>query len=214
MNGYDAMGNPTGGDDIPQIDPQAPGVSPTQLDYYRQKVVEFQTLLLQLDLAATQANRLAWEDISPDQSLADDMNGYLAEYDLKKGSFRAAAEALNFAISGVNMIGGGFPTVSIPKNLGIVPMVAAAAGVAAALGVVSGLIIWGRDWIAGVNERAKQKLQLDAIEDPAKRAAAAQVLMNLDAAQKASESSPLSTIAGMVKWVLLAGVVYFLVTRA
>jgi len=181
--------------------------SPVQLDYYRQKIVEFQNVLIQLDMAADGAQGLIDLQLN-DPQLNDDLNSLLAEYDLKKGFFRTTAEGLNFAISGVNLIGANFPSVQVPRGLNAVPLVAAA-GIAAALAVAAGLVVWGRDWIKAVNERAARSQILQAIPEGAQRAAAAQELLKIDNAVKEADASPLGSIANIVKWVAIAGLVYF-----
>ena len=181
--------------------------TPLQLDYYRQKIVEFQNVLVHMDAAAEGAQGLIDLGVS-DVSLLEDLNALLAEYDLKKGFFRTAAEGLNFAISGVNMIGGNFPTVRIPAGLNAVPVIAAA-GVAAALAVAAGLIVWGRDWIRSVDERARRSQILAALPEGPQRAQAAREMQKIDGAVREAEQSPLASIAQIVKWVAIAGLVYF-----
>ena len=181
--------------------------SPLQLDYYRQKIVEFQNVLVQMDSAAEGAQGLIDLGLD-DPELENDLNGLLADYDLKKGFFRTAAEGLNFAISGVNMIGGNFPSVRIPAGLIAVPVIAAA-GVAAALAVAAGLIVWGRDWIKAVDERARRSQILQALPEGPQRAHAAREMQKIDGAVREADQSPLASIAQIVKWVAIAGLVYF-----
>jgi hypothetical protein len=181
--------------------------SPMQLDYYRQKIVEFQNVLIQLDMAADGAQGLVDLQLN-DPELNDDLNSLLAEYDLKKGFFRTTAEGLNFAISGVNLIGANFPSVNVPRGLNAIPLVAAA-GIAAALAVAAGLVVWGRDWIKAVNERAARSQILQAIPEGAQRAAAAQELLKIDGAVKEADASPLGSIANIVKYIAIAGLIYF-----
>jgi len=180
--------------------------SPIQLDYYRQKVIEFQNVLVQMDSAAEGAGDLIY--IVDDVSLLEDLTALLAEYDLKKGFFRTAAEALNLAISGVNLVGGNFPEVKIPRGMNAIPLVAAA-GIAAALAVAAGLIVWGRDWIKSVDERARRSQILAALPEGPQRAQAAQAMAKIDGAVREADASPLGSIAQIVKWVAIAGLVYF-----
>ena len=180
--------------------------SPIQLDYYRQKIVEFQNVLVQMDAAAEGAGDLIY--IVDDVALLEDLNALLAEYDLKKGYFRTAAEALNLAISGVNLVGANFPQVKIPRGMNAIPLVAAA-GIAAALAVAAGLIVWGRDWIKSVDERARRSQILAALPDGPLRAQAAQAMAKIDGAVREADASPLGSIASIVKWVAIAGLVYF-----
>jgi hypothetical protein len=180
--------------------------SPIQLDYYRQKIVEFQNVLVQMDSAAEGAGDLIY--IVDDVSLLEDLNGLLAEYDLKKGYFRTAAEALNLAISGVNLVGANFPAVKIPRGMNAIPLVAAA-GIAAALAVAAGLIVWGRDWIKSVDERARRSQILQALPEGPQRAEAARAMAKIDGAVREAEESPLASVANIVKWVAVAAVIYF-----
>ena len=180
--------------------------TPLQLDYYRQKVVEFQNVLNAMDSTATAASNIAWESLDP--QLSSDMDDLLAQYNDKKGSFRAAAEALNFAINGINTVGANFPTVAIPAGLGFVP-IAAAAAVAGAIAVAAALIIWGQTWIQGVNDRMKTGVILDAIQDPTQKARVAQQIANADIALQQSQQSPLASIANGVKWLAIAALAFF-----
>lgn len=181
--------------------------TPLQLNYYRQKINEFQNVLVQMDSAAEGAQGLIDIGVS-DVSLLEDLNALLAEYDLKKGFFRTAAEGLNFAISGVNLVGADFPNIKIPRGMNAIPLVAAA-GIAAALAVAAGLIVWGRDWIKAVDERARRSQILEALPEGPQRAQAAQAMMLIDGAVREADANPLGSIANIVKWVAIAGLVYF-----
>jgi hypothetical protein len=213
----DPMGNPIPGEDDEPTIITVPGVSapgPLSLDYYRNKLAEFQQMMLALDQTASAARALqplALEGATVNDDLArlyDDITTSLAEFDAKKASFRTAAEALNFAINGVNMVGANLAPLRIPQGLGVVPA-AAAAAIAGGLAVAAALIVWGRDWIAGMNERAKILTVAGAITDPAKRDAALSEAMKIEAASQATQESPLANVANIVKWVAGAAVVYF-----
>lgn len=184
----------------------APG-SPTvfSLDYYRNKVAEFQAVLLEMDAAAAIARQMIEDDVSPEITA-----GYQADvqaFEAKKGAFRAAAEALNFAISGANLVGGNFKPVRVPGQLAALP-VAVIAGVAAAVAVAGGLIIWGRDWIAGVNQRTREAARLATLTPEAReRVIIAQ--QELEAAESRANASPITAIAGAAKWIGWAVAAFF-----
>ena len=114
--------------------------APVALSYYQQKIVEFQNLLNGMDAAAHAAQSALWDDIDP--KLSADLQTYLDDFDAKKWEFRAAAEALNLAINGANLVGADFPNITIPQTLGVVPLVAAGV-IAAAVATAAALIVWG-----------------------------------------------------------------------
>lgn len=202
----DQWGNPISeGEPAPVV--AAPG-SPTvfSVDYYRNKVTEFQNVLLEMDAAAAIARQMIQDDVDPEITA-----GYQADiqaFEGKKGQFRAAAEALNFAISGANLVGGGFKPVRVPGQLAALP-VAVIAGVAAAVAVAGGLIIWGRDWIAGINQRTLEAARLATLT-PEARERVIRAQQELEAAQNRAEGSPITAIAGAAKWIGWAVAAYFI----
>ena len=196
----DQMGNP-----IADLEDQVvpPG---TDLGYFQTKVAEFQALMTDLDATASAIMDLR------DLGIQDvELDAALGEFDAKKSSFRTAAEALNFAVNGLNKFGANLPSVAIPTGLGVLPAVpiAALAAVSGAIAVIATLIVWGKEWISGVNERAKVALALSNITDPQQRAQAAAAIAKIAATNINAQSSPLSSIANIVKWVAIAAVAYF-----
>lgn len=202
----DEWGNPISeGEPVPVAPPGATAPTVFSVDYYRNKVAEFQSVLLELDAAASIARQMIEDDVSPEITA-----GYQADiqaFEAKKGAFRAAAEALNFAISGVNLVGGNFKPVRVPGQLAALP-VAVIAGVAAAVAVAGGLIIWGRDWIAGVNQRTREAARLATLSPEAReRVIIAQ--QELESAESRANASPITAIAGAAKWVGWAVAAFF-----
>jgi hypothetical protein len=157
------------------------------------------------DTAAVVAQMID-EEISPE--LTVDLQSFMQQYDNKKGYYRTAAEALNLAINGVNVFGAGLPSVRVPGGLAMAP-IAMGAAVAAALAAAAALVVWGKEWIVGVNDRIKTELLLGKISDPVKRDAAAAALLQTDANAKAAQGSPLSQISNIVKWVAIGALAYF-----
>lgn len=177
------------------------------LDYYREKAREFQTLLQQLDVSAAAAQRVvdAYGDYTADgvevvsDDLVIDMLGFLQEYDNRKATLRATAEAINAASSGINLLGGRFPRLSIPSGLGLAPLIVPLALIAA-IGTAAGLVIWGAQWMNGLNERLKTAVYINAVEDPVKKAALVEALAASDAAISTASGTGLSNVASVFKW--------------
>jgi hypothetical protein len=203
---YDAMGNVTGYQEIEETPVNEPTTSMMSLDYYKTKVIEFQDVLYNLDNTAAIVANLIDEQISPELSV--DLQSFMQQYDNKKGYYRTAAEALNLAINGVNVFGAGLPSVRVPAGLAMAP-IAMGAAVAAALAAAAALVVWGKEWIVGVNDRLKTELLLGKISDPVKRDAATAALLLTEANAKAAQGSSLSQISNIVKWVAIGALAYF-----
>ena len=195
LGAVDPMGNPQ-----PDMADLPAGSDPS---YFQQKVLEFQNLMDDLDTAQLQVQILLASGVDDPQLVKA-----LDDFDAKKASFRTAAEGLNFAVNGLNKFGMNIPNVTVPATLQAVP-IAAIAAVSAAIAIVAGLITWGRDWIAGVNQRAATAAALANIQDPAKRDQAAAAVAQLAATNQAAQGSPLASVANIVKWVAIAAVAYF-----
>jgi hypothetical protein len=180
--------------------------SPVSLSYYQQKIVEFQNLLNGMDAAAQAAQSALWDDIDP--KLSTDLQAYLDEFDSKKWEFRAAAEALNLAVNGANMVGANFPNVTVPSTLGVVPLVAAGV-IAAAVATAAALIVWGNTWLQGLNQRLRDQELITSVTDPVKRDKLIQTQLEVDRAAVEANASPLSSISNIVKWLAIGAVAYF-----
>lgn len=203
---YDAMGNVTGYQETEDTPVNEPTTSIMSLNYYKTKVIEFQDVLYNLDNTAAIVANMIDEQISPE--LTVDLQSFMQQYDNKKGYYKTAAEALNLAINGVNVFGAGLPSVRVPAGLAMAP-IAMGAAVAAALAAAAALVVWGKEWIVGVNDRLKTELLLGKISDPAKRDAAAAALLQTEANAKAAQGSPLSQISNIVKWVAIGALAYY-----
>ena len=180
--------------------------SPVSLSYYQQKIVEFQNLLNGMDAAARAAQSALWDDIDP--TLSKDLQDYLDDFDSKKWEFRAAAEALNLAVNGANLVGGDFQNITVPNTLGLVPLVAAGV-IAAAVATAAALIVWGNTWLQGLNQRLRDKELLASVTDPAKRDQLIAAQVAVEQAAVEASASPLSSISNIVKWLAIGAVAYF-----
>jgi hypothetical protein len=198
---YGAFDPGTGeGWDEPIVKP----ATPLSVDYYKQKVVEYQNLLNNLQNA--REGMIGLVDYGPVE-IRPELTALLDELDSKIGRYRQVAEALNFGINGINKVGAGFPTLTIPNGLGVAPLVVAG-GIGAAVAVAASLIVWGYAWIQKAQVLARQA-QLYGYLTPEQKAIVAQKAIEIDQAAQASESSPLTSIASIAKWVGIAAVAYF-----
>lgn len=196
----DAMGNPIPGWAVAQASDAAKS---QDVGYFTRKINEFQALLFDLD--TTQANLRSFiQDYNIDDPVLLEQ---LDELDTRKTVFRTTAEALNLAVAGINAVGGSLPGVRIPGGLAAVPA-AALVGAAAAVAAAAALIVWGREWILGVNDRLKTREVLQQIPE-SQRGQAASRLLEIEATAKTAESSPLGNIANIVKWAAIAAGIYF-----
>jgi len=178
------------------------GESQFSMQYWRNKAGEFQLILNQVDAAARAAQSAIDADVDP--TLTDDLLAMLSEFDGKKMLFRATAEGINAGAAVINAAGGRFPQLSVPSGLGIVPALAIPAATIAAFGVAASLLVWGAQWVSGVVDRMRFAQLSGMVTDPAKREALALSQANAEMALKATSESPLTSIAGVVKWGAIA----------
>jgi hypothetical protein len=177
------------------------GQSVLSVQYYRDKALQFQDILNQVDATARAAQTAI--DANIDSDLTNDLLAQLREFDFKKGLFRATAEGINAGAAVINSLGGRFPELSVPAGLGLVPLVIPAATIAA-IAVAASLVVWGSQWVSGVNERMKLTLLTGSVSDPVKRDALLSSMAMTEATAAAASGSPLSSIAGVVKWGAIA----------
>jgi hypothetical protein len=191
---------------VPQRNWDDPIVLPQTLspDYYKQKVVEFQQLLNNLALAREATIEIVRNG---PVELHEELNALLQELDSKIGRYRTVAELLNLGINGINKAGANFPTLTIPNGLGVGPLVIAG-GFAVLVATAAAMTIWGYTWIQNAQALARQA-QLYGYLTPEQRATVASKALELDQLAAASESSPLTSTANIVKWAAIAAVVYF-----
>lgn len=181
-------------------------------DYYRQKLTEFQSTLNALDLGYQAAQNAYYiEGIAPES--LEGLDELMRDYEAKRGTLRATAEALNFGAAAVNAAGGRMPSLSLPATLGV-PFLVPAAFVAA-IASAAALIVWGREWLKGLNVRLSRAQLLEAARDPASggspevAAQLAQQMAQADQALQIADASPLSSIATLVKWGSIAALAFF-----
>jgi hypothetical protein len=183
-----------------------PGISvqqdPSMTDYYRQKVVEFQELLY--NLQGAREGMIGLVDYGPDE-IQGELTALLDQLDGKISQYKVVAESLNAAIAAYNAIGGNFPKLNT-RGLGALPVVPIA--IAGLVATAAGLIVWGKAWIDQSREMARQA-QLYGYLTPQARSEVAAAALKIENAAKASSESALGSVANIAKWVSIAAVAYF-----
>jgi hypothetical protein len=191
-------------------EPQPESTSPLSLDYYRNKAREFQVIMDQLD-RTYQAATFALDTQALDAASAQTLEDAVADFESRRRSIKLTAEAINAGAATVNALGGRFPSLSIPGTLGLPPLLAPAAMVAA-IGTAAALIVWGSQWISGVNLRLR-RAQLIESATAEQRARILNAIAETDNAVTTTESSILASVAPVVKWIAV-GIGAFLLYRA
>jgi len=179
---------------------------PEQLNYYEQKVRDFQTQVNAIDTAAYGLRMLLDLNISDDQRLP--VLELLSELEQKKSTIRTAAESVNAASALANSVGIQLPKVNI-QTLGALPLlpIGVAIAVSGALALVFTLISWMTDWI---NRSAVVAQMIAAAADlPPEQKARVLEAINATEGAKAASSTGLSNISNIVKYVAFAAVAYF-----
>lgn len=184
--------------------------SPFAMEYYRRKAAEFQTTLDALDRTYWAASG-ALGTGALDATTAAALESALSDYESRRTSLRVTAEAINAGAAAINALGGRFPSLSIPGTLGLPPLIVPAAMVAA-VGTAAALIVWGSQWVQGVNDRLKRAQIIDAAT-PEQRASIVAAMAESDNAVSVAGSSMLASLAPTVKWVAI-GIGAFLLYRA
>lgn len=198
------LGDRWGGEAVP------PATSPVAMEYYRRKAAEFQTTLDALDRTYWAASG-ALGTGALDATTAAALEAALTDYESRRTSLRVTAEAINAGAAAINALGGRFPSLSIPGTLGLPPLIVPAAMVAA-VGTAAALIVWGSQWVSGVNDRLKRAQIIDAAT-PEQRASIVAAMAESDNAVSVAGSSMLASLAPTVKWVAI-GIGAFLLYRA
>lgn len=184
------------------IDDDAPPVSTS---YFAEKAREFQQLVNALDATDREVGLLI--GALPESALLDELVEQKAELEGKKGQIKLIAEAVNFAANGLNQLGANLPTINLPQTLGAAPLVVAGAA-AAAVAAAAAIIVWGKAWIDGINQRLRNAELLASVPE-ADRGRVAEAVLRTDVALAQANQSPLASVAGIVKWVAIGAVAFF-----
>lgn len=198
------LGDRWGGESVPAA------TSPFAMDYYRRKAVEFQELIVALDRSYWAASG-ALGTGALDATTAAALEAALSDYESRRTALRVTAEAINAGAAAINALGGRFPSLSIPGTLGLGPLVAPAALVAA-IGTAAALIVWGSQWMSGVNDRLRRAQVIDAAT-PEQRARIVESMAESDNSVSIASGSFLASLAPTAKWIAI-GIGAFLLYRA
>lgn len=184
------------------------------LDFYRDKIREFQVSLNELDAVAREVAIYAALPLPPAQY--QEAFDWLDDYYARRDSAVMAADAINAAANTANALGVRMPVLSIPQGLqgvGLAPaalaaIAAAVAGGAWFLGYAVEKIMTARAMI----ETAQSNAEIIANVPPEQRAEVAKALANASASVAASQAraeNPITSVANIVKWVALLASGFF-----
>jgi len=175
------------------------GTGPLSLDTYRQKALEFQTLINAAGLAYSAVSD-AYE-ITGDDSLMP----LLAEFQEKAPTIRGIVESINLGAATLNSMGIRFPQLSYGQ-LGLAPFVlpAAIAAAFAAAGVWAG---WLRGYVQASNDAIALVNSRPDLTPEQKAGLVASIEKSRDAVST-SKTNPFAVFADGLKWVSIAALVF------
>lgn len=169
------------------------------LDYYRNKVREFQIHLN--TLAATADTLSELREQTTNEELAAEIDAWLDDFASNKSALYAAAEAVNVAAQSANAVGVRMPVLQIPQQLAALPPLAIAA-IAGAVAGTAWAVSYAIEKVAAARELVTRKQMLELLPEE-ERAAALAADQKIALAQ-ASAEGPIGSIANAVKWIALA----------
>lgn len=174
------------------------------LDYYRNKIREFQVHLNAL--AATADTMTELRSQVSDPNLIAEIDDWLADFGSNRNALFAAAEAVNVAADGANALGVRMPVVQIPQRLAALPPLAIAA-IAGAVAGTAWAISYAVDRVAAARAIVARNETLALLPEE-ERAAALAADQKIELAQRNAESG-ISAIAHVVKWIAIGVAAWF-----
>lgn len=175
------------------------------LDYFRQKVTEYQVMLDGID--AVSRALVTVLDTAVSDEVSQQTLDFMDEIDARKSTMKLTAEAINAASAAVNWAGGRSPVLSIPGTLGLAPLVIPA-GTIALIATAAAIVVWGRDFTARIFEYYSRQQTIDAQDTPEKRAAVAAAAGTADNALKVADNSVLGLAGNTIKWIAIAALAW------
>lgn len=168
--------------------------------YFREKALQFQGALNEVDAVAQAARSAAAAEV--DSRLTTDLAALLSEFDQRRITFRLTAEGVNAGAALYNSLGGALPALKLPAGLGMPPLALPVAAVAA-IGIAANLVLWSHGWIARVTDRMREAMNDPALA-PEARQSLQDALTRADTARESAIASPVASIAPLVKWGAIA----------
>jgi hypothetical protein len=178
------------------------------LDYYRNKIREFQVHLNALAATADTLTELRAQTSNP--ALAEDIDAWLADFEANKTALLVAAEAVNAAAQSANTLGVRMPVLQIPQRLAALPPLAIAA-IAGAVAGTAWAVSYAIDRVAAARAVITRKETLALLPEE-ERAAALAADQKIELAQRNAQTF-VGSVADIVKWIAL-GVAGWFVYKA
>lgn len=175
------------------------------IDYYRNKIREFQSYLNALATTGDQMSALL-PQVS-DADLSSSISTWLSDLQSNTGALRLAAQTVNAAAEGANAFGVRMPVLSIPQQLAALPL----AAVAAIAGAVAGTA-WAVSYAIAKMQDAQVILsnnQTIANAPPEQQAAIAASLSKIQSAQAGASGGWLGSLSNIVMWGAIAVAAWF-----
>ena len=180
------------------------GSSAWTLQYYRNKISEFQGALVGFDQAYNACKNLLTSGAIEGTWLQIECDAFMILYDQKRLELRTLVETINAASAVVNAVGGRMPVLSAPSGLGNPLALGALAGAIAAA-------IWAIDWIRGAVSEIMMKVnEYDTLAQiPEEQRAQVAVARTQLAEAKAKAESPLSSVSKIIMWSAIGVAAFF-----
>lgn len=173
------------------------------LDYYRNKVREFQDSLNRTASIAETFRSVPFYGV--DEATFEAIQSWLRDYDMRRTWLIETAEGVNLLAQGANAVGIRFPVISPPRGLNALPPLLAVAGIAALTAIVA-VVEWSAVMQAEAKNIAEQARIIGTLPQD-QQAALLQGLQNVQTV--ASQGSISATIANAVKWIAIGAGVFF-----
>lgn len=187
-------------------EPDSASQSVLSADYYRDKIREFQVTMNGLDSAYQGIITLLGTPYI-DTETWNQLDAAAREFESKRAMIRQTAEAMNLGANAWNAFGGRMPVLSIPGTLGFLPFVPPAAFLAA-VAAAGALVLWASGWLETTARVAERYAMIAVADTPEQKAEIVASWQRIENAKREADGSPLTQIAGVVKWGAIAALAF------